>query len=73
MSSGRARIKEYDDDTNPSSDREESSDNEESKVDKKGMSSPNDDTSTTIANKAKGRDLNVVKLADDAAAKGMCV
>ena len=34
-------------------------------------SSPNDDTSSTTANKAKERDMNGVKLADDAAAKGM--
>ena len=75
MRSGRAKIKGYNDDTNPSSDREESFNNvEESKDEKKDMSSsPNDDTSTTTANKAKGRDLNVNKLADDVAAKGMCV
>jgi len=73
MRSGRAKIKVFhDDDTNPSSDREESFNNEESKDEKKDMSSsPINDTSTT-ANKAKGRDLNVNKL-DDAATKGMCI
>ena len=79
MKSGRAKIKGYNDDTNPSSDREESfhNDNEKSE-EKKDMSSPLiDDTSTTTASKAKGGDLNVVKLddnvANDEAAKGMCV
>jgi len=71
MRSGRAKIKGYNDDTNPSSD---SFNNEESEDEKKDMSSsPNDDTSSTTANKAKGGDLKVIKLADDVAAKGMCV
>ena len=73
MRSGRARMKGYNDDTNSSSDREESFNNEESKDEKQGMSSPSDATSTTTVNKAKGGDLKVIKLADDAAAKGMCV
>lgn len=77
MRSDRAKIKGFhDDDTNPSSDREESfhNDNEESEDEKKGMSnSPNDDTSSTTANKAKGGDLNVVKSKSAGeVAKGMC-
>ena len=72
MRSGRAKIKGYNDDTNPSSDREESFNNEESEDEKK-MSSPNDDTSTTTANKAKGRDLNVSKLDDDVAKGMLCI
>jgi len=74
MGSDRARIKGCNDDTNPSSDREEKFNNEESDEKKDMSNSPNDDTSTTAANKAKGGDLNVVKSKSAGeVAKGMCI